>query len=817
MNIIEKSCIEGALNFIQTEKIITVVQLSRLLQSSVITARRYLKSWRAYTSYNQKGLYHTLPSIPDFDENGLWVYNSVRFSRHGTLRDTIVHLLRHSKAGMSSNEIGKTVELDPSSFMHHFRDIPGVKREKLGGRFIYFPDDLETGTKQKEERISHLLRLETPISDAEAVALLVQFIKHPGARVEDLAAMLNGEGKRVKPSAVREFLERHDLLKKNSGLGAIRCFERYIRKLIFNISAKQMFPEPPVVDFYPEVERCTICGEELNVQKTRKKKVVTIEIGSFQAKETLLICPHDGEVYASQDLRGLSPARCTFGFNILVYVGKAVFMRNRNVKEIVMELWEKNVSISEREIGYLGRKFIVYLALAHRESRKRLNEAMKRRGGYILHIDGTCEGDSPVLFTGMDELTGIVLESIKIPSEHVDSLTPFLTEIRERYGIPIGLVHDMGRGILAAVASVFPGVADFICHFHFLRDIGKDLMEKDYQDIRKGLKKHRVRALLRQKMKAAGKVSDGDTKKLGLVMDGRVPGAPLAGWVTAEACRALIHWLLDYPAQMEGYGFPFDRPHLALYHRVKTTFDLLKDVALSGKTRGVKTFHGLYRFLAAVVKDEELKGAARSMEEKAEVFDALRQALCIALPEGGDGLNDEGSEPGIKTIEKKVKEFRKWVVEEKGLTRNKSYEKMVRQIDKYWDKLFADPIPVETIEGPKLIQPQRTNNILERFFRGIKRGNRQREGTSSLTKTLRTILAETPLVKNLDNEEYVKIILDGCETLEERFARIESELAQKALQKSMQNAGKISPEMKKLIRRPDFTRKLSGLLANLAI
>lgn len=211
---IEKSCTEDALSCIQREKVITVLQLSRLLQSSVITARRYLKSWRAYTSYNQKGLYHTLPSIPDFNENGLWVYNSARFTRHGTLRNTIVYLLRHSKAGMSSDEIGKTVGLDPSSFMHHFRDIPGVKREKLGGRFIYFLDDLEIGTKQKEERLSRLFSLETPVSDADAVTLLVQFIKHPGASVEELAAMLAGEGKRVKPMVVKEFLERHDLLKK---------------------------------------------------------------------------------------------------------------------------------------------------------------------------------------------------------------------------------------------------------------------------------------------------------------------------------------------------------------------------------------------------------------------------------------------------------------------------------------------------------------------------------------------------------------------------------------------------------------------------
>lgn len=572
-----------------------------------------------------------------------------------------------------------------------------------------------------------------------------------------------------------------------------------------------------MVDFYPDVERCTICGGDLNVQKTREKTAVTMEIGAFKAKETIMICPHDDEVYVSEELRGLIPASCTFGFDVLVYVGKAIFMRNRNVKEIVTELCEKNVTISEREIGYLGRKFIIYLALAHRESRERLNEAMKRRCGYILHIDGTCEGDSPTLFTGMDELTGVVLESIKIPSEHAGSLTPFLTEIREHSGTPLGLVHDMGKGILAAVASVFPGVADFICHFHFLRDIGKDLMGKDYQDIRNGLKKHRVRSLLRQKMKAAGEVSGSDVKELGLLIDGRGSGVPPAGWGSAGACRVLIHWILDYPAQMEGYGFPFDRPHLVLYQRVKTTFDLLEGVALPSKTRGAKKFHGLCRFLEAVVKDEELKGAARSTEEKAEVFDALRQALCIALPEGRHGLNDDGSKLDIKTIKQKVTEFRKGVVEEKGLTRNKSYEKMVRQIDKYWDKLFADPIPVQTIEGPKLIQPQRTNNILERFFRGLKRGNRQREGTASLTKTLKTILAETPLVKNLDNEEYLKIILNGCETLEERFVRIESKLAQEALQKSLQNTKRISPEMIKLIRRPDFPEKITGLLAKQAI
>ena len=44
---------------------------------------------------------------------------------------------------------------------------------------------------------------------------------------------------------------------------------------------------------------------------------------------------------------------------------------------------------------------------------------------------------------------------------------------------------------------------------------------------------------------------------------------------------------------------------------------------------------------------------------------------------------------------------------------------MTEQIDKYWEKLFADPITVTSSSGEVTIQPQRTNNIFERFFRGF--------------------------------------------------------------------------------------------------
>lgn len=120
---------------------------------------------------------------------------------------------------------------------------------------------------------------------------------------------------------------------------------------------------------------------------------------------------------------------------------------------------------------------------------------------------------------------------------------------------------------------------------------------------------------------------------------------------------------------------------------------------------------------------------------------------------------------------------------------------MAEQIDKYWEKLFADPITVTSSTGEIIIQPQRTNNILERFFRDLKRGTRRRSGTTSLNKTLKYMFTDTPIVKNLDNPEYIGIILDGCVTLEDRFEKIDSRLVAERLKAEQKKQQIICTEM----------------------
>lgn len=201
-----------ALEYFNRRKIITLEQLIELLECSTITARRRLKQWRTHTSINQNGRYYTLPEIPVFDQNGLWKYQAVLFSKHGNLKKTIISLIANSPKGLSAVEIAELVDIaSNSSFLSQFKNVAGVKREKHRGRFVYLSDRPEIGVRQKQRWVA------TPFpTDAQAVVLLVQLIKHPDIGVEQLAEHVSEQEQSIEPAAIRSFLQFHDLLKKTS-------------------------------------------------------------------------------------------------------------------------------------------------------------------------------------------------------------------------------------------------------------------------------------------------------------------------------------------------------------------------------------------------------------------------------------------------------------------------------------------------------------------------------------------------------------------------------------------------------------------------
>jgi hypothetical protein len=572
------------------------------------------------------------------------------------------------------------------------------------------------------------------------------------------------------------------------------------------------------VEFRPARTHCPDCGGELKVCKTRRRTVSTLHVGRFRAREVLLSCKPCGHTFRSEELGALVAPGANFGYDVMVYAGRALFLRHRNEEEVVAELAQNYVRISPREVSLLGMKFVVHLALAHQRRASEITAHMLGRGGYICHLDATCEGGDPLLMSSIDSLSEIVLGNVKLPAEDEPHIVPFLQGLKERYGTPLALVHDMGRGILKAVATVFPGVPDFICHFHFLRDIGKDFLGPEYDTIRQRLRKHGLGAKLRcraKRLKAEMDRSPGLIEALESGLgDAPLPAETLA-FMPLVTVYTLIQWTLRAKSEGHGYGFPFDHPHLDFANRIRRLHaetEQLQSLQLRGEWKDNKPYFKIHQALNPIIKDKTLWKAVATIEAKIPVFEKLRQAMRIAPNSGRRGLNDEGAKGSIRSIENRVTKFRAWLTRRKDYSQDPAARNMIAQIDQYWEKLFADPIAVQTPSGPLLIQPQRTNNILEQFFRSFKRADRRRTGNASSRRMLRTILAETPLVRNLDNPTYMQILLDGKTSLEEVFAQTEVGAVREAFRDAQDAPGKIPAKLKPLIAMPDLPKQLLNML-----
>ena len=113
-------------------RVLTIEQVVELLKSSVITARRHLKKWRAYTSFNHNGRYYTLPGIPQFDQNGIWKYQTILFSKYGNLKQTIIQLISQSDKGLSAKEIAQVVKIPSnSSVVSQYRMSPELDEKSI--------------------------------------------------------------------------------------------------------------------------------------------------------------------------------------------------------------------------------------------------------------------------------------------------------------------------------------------------------------------------------------------------------------------------------------------------------------------------------------------------------------------------------------------------------------------------------------------------------------------------------------------------------------------------------------------------------------
>jgi len=175
--------LEDVLRAFQQKRVLTKREMLDAVGCSTMTAWRLLRQHGYYTSYNANARYYTLADIPEFDEHGLWTYRKARFSKWGSLTDTIVGLVGESAAGLTADQLRQLLHLkDAQPLVIRLIERKLLTREKITGCFVYFPVQetrrrkLQKQRKSDIERAADVRRL-PPLE--HIIALLVQIIQRP--------------------------------------------------------------------------------------------------------------------------------------------------------------------------------------------------------------------------------------------------------------------------------------------------------------------------------------------------------------------------------------------------------------------------------------------------------------------------------------------------------------------------------------------------------------------------------------------------------------------------------------------------------------
>jgi hypothetical protein len=209
-------------NWLRTRKVATMRQLQHQFQVCHMTVFRALKKHGYHTSYNRNAGYYTLAGLPQFDDWGLWTHRDLRFSRWGTLPETLVALVQRAPAGLTTGELEERLQTPVANLLARLVQQGRLQRHPLAGhRVVYLAVEAELGRQQWEQRQQtaapadeQTAALPAGCSAAVVIAVLRQMILAPEQSPEQGARRLQAQGLRVTARQVRRVREHYALEKK---------------------------------------------------------------------------------------------------------------------------------------------------------------------------------------------------------------------------------------------------------------------------------------------------------------------------------------------------------------------------------------------------------------------------------------------------------------------------------------------------------------------------------------------------------------------------------------------------------------------------
>lgn len=200
-------------------RVITLQELKKHLKGrSRRSLFRDLSEIDYYSSFTHAGQYYTLKEIPRFDSNGLWFFRDIGFSRHGNLKETLIHFIETSNAGMKHGEVKDRLRIQVFNTLLDLVSSGNLKRVKFEKSYLYVSAKEQRMKEQihaaqLRKQASRVQKLQ--ISEAMVIEILAEVIRQHDLDASPLkvAARLSYRGVRVSFEQVKNVLEYYEVKK----------------------------------------------------------------------------------------------------------------------------------------------------------------------------------------------------------------------------------------------------------------------------------------------------------------------------------------------------------------------------------------------------------------------------------------------------------------------------------------------------------------------------------------------------------------------------------------------------------------------------
>jgi hypothetical protein len=168
------------------------------------------------TSYTHAGRFYTLRSLPAFDREGLWCHGGICFSRHGSLKSTVIHMVEQSDSGRTQHELQIRLRVRVHNTLLDLVRQMRIGREPWAGQYLYVSSDTIRAAAQLALRRTQADRAAASEVAASAVIdVLLDLVRSAGVQVDarSVAKRLGARGILVTSEQVEEIFSRHGVKK----------------------------------------------------------------------------------------------------------------------------------------------------------------------------------------------------------------------------------------------------------------------------------------------------------------------------------------------------------------------------------------------------------------------------------------------------------------------------------------------------------------------------------------------------------------------------------------------------------------------------